>query len=307
MMLSGSTFAVFSLYPLILHLYLVIQEESQTAGSTSRLFASLDFPSIHPNITLFISIFGRPTWFSSSPPFFPTVENNLVAFEFMAAGENNNLNHGYTLLVPLSTLFGFFRDFESHPDGHCLSWDEWGPQSTWLIPSIGHDFVACGCVSGSRFGRSIPDPSSGTGVSLEIFDFSRLAAQYSWSLDKVPNAPPSSNEESAPVIAPVMHRHIIEHSETIGPNELLDEAVTTSLPYVLTTTPWPFDISYEFWFDYKHMLALKVCQSILFLPCPIVLTNATLLACLTSCIMPCSGCFQRHDETVEAHVLARSS
>ena len=95
----------------------------------------------------------------------------------------------------------------------------------------------------------MPDSSSGTGVSLEIFDFNRIAIQHSRSANNVPSAPPLPDGKSIlpqPVSTlAVMHRRIVEHDEIVGPNEFFTEAVTTSLPYVLTTTSWPFDLSYR--------------------------------------------------------------
>ena len=270
MLLSGSSFVLLSDdRPLSLRLYQCAKNDFSGVQSILQLVATLSLPGIQPDIDLYFSISGG--WVSASKParpapFYPSQSNSLLAIEFCANSDSAEdpaiLQHGYALLFTRHTLLNLIHKYAGQNEIHSLSWTEWGPRFTRLLRWPGRGATIDGSVFGSRYARRVQHVHDTRQYQIEVFDFNPYAINCqvapgpsATSLGEIRD--PCHSHDARPP-GRTTRRAIITDQDSIGPNELLAEAVNTSLPYVQTTAYWPFDPSFEVLLGHENVVAIEV-------------------------------------------------
>ncbi|KAG2369407.1 hypothetical protein BDR07DRAFT_1323501 [Suillus spraguei] len=196
------------------------------------------FPSFDPVVSP-VNIAIRPDPFpewklniEAHIPFSIVHEQQLLLVTMWVELEERKKKVSYDLFVPANILLSCVTTLsrQNSNSRHMINWDTWGSTGTRFLKSPPHSHVWTGYVFGTKFGSLIKPPKTATGQRsqiLQVWDFNQLSLKRAVAL--------GFERE---------HTRFISDA-TLVRDEVLIEAVRTSLPYSVTTRTLPPSCSPE--------------------------------------------------------------
>jgi hypothetical protein len=190
------------------------------------LYPTLDV-SVTP-IEILIRSDPGPIWtphIDLQVPFHVSPNERLFVVTFWASDGINTPS--FVLFLPFSTLLLHLDTVIPGTNSHMFEWEDWGPEGTRLMPSMGHSDIWVCYVFGMRFvaPHSATMGVSGQHSAIDVYDFNGLA------LRRIISGAQQPVYGTEVIIEPTVIS-VVNHG-------IFAEDISTSLPYRIRTLSLP--------------------------------------------------------------------